>query len=150
MTKLQPTARLVLSLFRAFEQNLLQQLKTRGIRDITLSHLNILRHLNDEGMKISQLAQDALLSKQLVGRIVKELEQKRYLQISPDPNDQRIKFVRYTAKGKSLISTAIEIISAFEQHYKNLLGNDEYSCFRKQLGLLTALHLQQEVKDGTQ
>lgn len=144
MTQYQPTARLVHSLFRTFEQALLQQLSMRGITDVTPSHLNVLRHLNNAGMKLGELAQDAGLSKQLIGRIVKELEQKAYLQISADPSDGRVKFVDYTAKGTSLIATAVEIVSEFERRYENLLGSDEYNLFRKQLSELTDLHIKQE------
>ena len=143
MTHFLPTARLVISLFRAFEQELIRQLSTRGITDVTPSHLNILRHLNNGGMQISQLAKDAVLSKQLVGRIVKELEQKGYLQLSPDPADGRVKFVRYTTKGTSLIATAVEIVTDTEQRYEKLLGSVEYKLFRKQLSRLTTLHTAQ-------
>jgi len=147
MSNFKPTARLLLSLFRTFEQALLQQLENRGVTNVTPSHLNILRHLNNEGMKISQLAHDAALSKQLVGRIVKELEQKGYLQVLSDANDRRIKFVEYTPKGAALITAATEIVTAIEQRYETALGRDEYRHFRKQLALLTTLHSTQSDHD---
>jgi len=144
MTTHQPTARLVLKLFRGFEQSLLEQLASQGITDVTPSHLNILRHLNNEGMMISQLAQDATLSKQLVGRIVKELAAKGYLKITDDQNDRRIKFVSYTKKGTALIALAVEIVNAIEQQYETVLGKDGYDQFRNTLTQLSAIHSQQE------
>ena len=148
MTTRQPTARLVLKLFRGFEQSLLEQLATQAITDVTPSHLNILRHLNNEGMMISQLAQDAALSKQLVGRIVKELATKGYLKITDDQNDRRIKFVSYTKKGMILITLAVEIVDAIEQQYKTALGKAGYDEFRNTLTQLSAIHSQQEKHDA--
>jgi DNA-binding MarR family transcriptional regulator len=148
MTTHQPTARLVLKLFRGFEQSLLEQLATHNITDVMPSHLNILRHLNNEGMMISQLAQDAALSKQLVGRIVKELAAKGYLKITDDQNDRRIKFVSYTKKGTSLIALAVEIVNDIELQYETALGKDGYDQFRNTLTQLSAIHSQQEKHDA--
>ena len=148
MTKYQPTARLILKLFRDFERSLLEQLASQGITDVTPSHLNILRHLNNEGMMISQLAQDAALSKQLVGRIVKELAAKGYLKITEEQNDRRIKFVSYTKKGTILITHAIEMVDAIEQQYKTALGKTGYDQLRNALNQLSAIHSQQEKHDA--
>jgi len=147
MSDFQPTARLLLALFRAFERELLHQLASSGITDVTPSHLNIIRHLDNNGMMISRLAQDAALSKQLVGRIVKELEAKGYLKVTPDPVDRRIKYVRYTSKGSSLIANAVEIVSTIEQRYESELGSTEYHQFRNQLNELIALHSQSGIDD---
>ena len=148
MTMHQPTARLVLKLFRGFEQSLLEQLALQGITDVTPSHLNILRHLSNEGMMISQLAQDAALSKQLVGRIVKELAAKGYLKITEEQNDRRIKFVSYTKKGTTLITLAVETVDAVEQQYKTALGKAGYEQFRNALTQLSAIHSHQEKHDA--
>ncbi|MBL1259545.1 MAG: winged helix DNA-binding protein [Thiotrichaceae bacterium] len=144
MTTLKPTARLVLKLFRGFEQTLLEQLATHRITDVTPSHLNILRHLNNEGMMISQLAQDAALSKQLVGRMVKELTTKGYLNITEEQHDRRVKFVHYTEKGSELISRAVEIVADIELQYETALGKVEYERFRNTLAQLSAIHTQED------
>ncbi|HED40299.1 MAG TPA: MarR family transcriptional regulator [Chromatiales bacterium] len=145
MKPFQPTPRLVLLLFRAFEVSLLQQLHHNGVSDVTPSHLNVLRHLDNRGMKISLLAQDAALSKQLVGRIVKELVEKGYLKISPDASDGRAKFVCYTEKGRSLIKAATRIVAEIERNYEKELGSSEYKRFRKQLTQLTTTHQKEAV-----
>jgi len=140
MRSFKPTARLVLKLFRDFEQALLEQLAAHNITDVTPSHLNVLRHLNNEGMMISQLAHDAALSKQLVGRIVKELAAKNYLVISEDQKDRRIKFVNYTDKGTKLISHAVEIVNTIELQYERTLGKTAYNQFRSTIIQLSAIH----------
>lgn len=144
MSKQQPTARLLLKLFRAFEQELLHHLADAGITDVTQSHLNILRHLDNDGMQITRLAHDAALSKQLVGRIVRELAHKGYLEVTADPDDGRGKFVRYTPKGSALINRAVVTVSAIEQRYQNALGSKQYHLFREQLEQLFRLHTNQE------
>lgn len=147
MNKDQPTARLLLTLFRAFEQELLHDLANQGVTDVTQSHLNILRHLNNNGMQISHLARDAALSKQLVGRIVKELAQKGYLELTTDPDDARAKFICYTPKGSALIKHAVEIVTSIEQRYQTALGSEHYHQFRQQLEQLLMVHVNQEKSD---
>ncbi|MCF6325072.1 MAG: winged helix DNA-binding protein [Gammaproteobacteria bacterium] len=144
MTTDQPTARLLLKLFRDFEQTLLEQLAAHNITDVAPSHLNILRHLNNEGMMISQLAHDAALSKQLVGRVVQELAAKHYLMITEDQKDRRIKYVNYTDKGTRLISHAVEIVNAIELQYERALGKTAYNQFRSTITQLSAIHSKQE------
>ncbi|MDH5300842.1 MAG: MarR family transcriptional regulator [Gammaproteobacteria bacterium] len=132
----EPTGRLLLNLFRKFESAALTTLATQGFADVTLSHLNVLRHLNPEGMRQVALAKDAGLSKQAVGAIVKELEVKGYLQVVPDDTDGRAHKVIYTAKGKRWLDAAIRVIAAIENDYRLTLGETRYQQLRDDLILL--------------
>lgn len=129
----QPTTRLLLKAFRQFESELLLALAARGFDDISTSHLNLIRHLNPEGMKLSDLAKDAALSKQAISKISRSLIEKNYLEIQDDPIDARAKIIRFTPKGELLINTAVPLVIQIEQSYLRLLGEQGYQAFREAL-----------------
>jgi len=128
-----PTGRLLIWLFRRFEDDLLLALAKEGFNDITASHLNLIRHLNPEGMKLSALAQDAALSKQAITKIAGNLSNKSYIEIIDSSQDKRAKIIRFTPKGNRLITTAMSIVKNIEQHYLNVLGEQQYLALRQAL-----------------
>lgn len=129
----QPTARLMILAFREFERGLLFELKKQGISDVTLADFNVLRHLDPEGLQLTILAEHAGLSKQGVGKMVKDLEGKGYLKVKTDKHDARAKVVTYTRKGESLIHKAIVIVCEVEKRYEILLGSRNYQNLRESL-----------------
>jgi len=136
-----PVARLLLDAFRAFESDLAQNLASKGFTNVTTSNFNVLRHLNPEGMHLSDLARDAQISKQAIGKMVKDLEKKGYVELIPDVNDARAKFVRHTAKGKTLIKFAISVVTDMEMSYQSLLGKKEYNNLRQSVSKVLNWHL---------
>ena len=136
-----PTARLLLDAFRAFESELAQSLEIKGFSDVTTGNFNVLRHLNPEGMRLSELAKDARISKQAIGKMISELEHKGYVELIPDEFDGRAKSVRFTVKGHNLIKRAIAIVSEMENQYQSLLGKCEYNIFRQTVYKIGEWHL---------
>jgi len=132
----QSTGRLLINAFRAFEKNLLAELLQRYFSDITPSHLNVIRHLNPEGMKLIELAKDATLSKQAISKICNNLEQKGYIQLMNDSTDGRAKMVSFTPKGVSLIDAATNITKNIETQYYDILGEEQYKRLRESLKTL--------------
>ena len=128
-----PVARLMIRAFRHFETELLRRLQAQGVDDITYSNLNVIRHLDRTGLRLSELARDAGMSKQAIGKLVGELERKGYVRLVPDSADGRAKRVQYTRKGQRLIDTAIEIVTQMEQAYIATLGETHYTRLRKTL-----------------
>ena len=128
-----PTGRLLLRAFRAFEESIIEALKEKNISDIQLSHLNVIRHLDPQGMHLVDLARDATLTKQAASKIVKDLKAKGYLDDIEDENDKRAKRIVYTAKGRKLIEDATTIVSELEEHYQQQLGERNYKTLRKTL-----------------
>lgn len=139
-----PTARLLLDAFRAFESDLANKLLAKGFDDITPGNFNILRHLNPEGMRLTELARDAQISKQAIGKMIKELEEKGYVQLIPDQTDGRAKFVHLTSKGKKMINLATTLVAKMEESYQTLLGKKAYMQLRQSVGQLSAWHQQKE------
>ncbi|HFE37411.1 MAG TPA: hypothetical protein ENK06_03190 [Gammaproteobacteria bacterium] len=133
-----PIGRLLINAFRAFERELLNRLQSQGFDDVTLSHLNVIRHLNPEGMRLIELAHDATLSKQAITKITQNLKQKAYIIISNDPEDGRAKMIYFSPRGTALVKTAISITQAIESEYLETLGKPQFKSLRKSLQTLSS------------
>lgn len=131
--ELQPTARLMLMAFRHFEEYLSERLKGRGFDNIKPSHFNILRHLNPEGMRQVDLARDAGISKQAVGKMVGELAEVGFVEVVDDNKDKRAKLVVYTESGRDLIEQSVQIVRELEIKFSEILGVDSYANLRTSL-----------------
>ena len=140
-----PTARLFLDAFRTFENDLASTLQTRGYTDITSGNFNVMRHLNPEGMRLTELAHEAQISKQAIGKMIAELETKGYVQLTPDESDGRAKFVSFSQKGEQLIALAVEFVKEIEDQYQSILGKNNYQQLRDMVWQIQNWHL----KKGT-
>jgi len=141
-----PAARLLLDGFRAFENELAKIIDSKGITNVTRENFNVLRHLNPEGMHLSELAKDAQISKQAIGKMVRDLEHKGYVELIPDETDARAKYVRLTSKGQKLIDLASSIVSKMENDYQSLLGKKNYNNFRLSVSRICRWHRNKEKK----
>lgn len=135
-----PLARLLLKAFRGFEERLLQHLADAGHDDVSASHIHLLRHLDPGGLRMSQLAADAGLSKQAVSQLVRPLIQRDLVALTPDPDDGRAKRVVWTDHGQLVLQAAIRAATEIESDYIDLLGEETYLATRTTLERLIAHH----------
>lgn len=127
------TARLWLKLFRSFEKQLYDSLGDKGFDDISSMHFNIIRHLDPTGLTVSELAKDAGITKQAVGKIAGDLADKGYLAIEQSAEDRRVKYVNYTPKGEALLEQLIKQNIKIEKKYQKILGAENYQQMREDL-----------------
>jgi DNA-binding MarR family transcriptional regulator len=76
-------------------------LSSAGYGDIRSAHLPVIQALarNPSGMRATELANYARITKQSMGYLVDHLDAGGYVQRAPDPTDQRAKVVRLTPRG---------------------------------------------------
>ena len=129
----QPTARLLLRVLRRFEEALQERLHADDFDDVTVAQTNVLRHLNPEGMRQSELAHDAGISKQAASQAVRALQSRDLVRVEQDPTDARARRVVYTERGQALIHCAIDHIGALEGEWMSALGEAEYRQLRSLL-----------------
>lgn len=140
MNESQPTARGLIQLFRAFEDDVLARLAQHGYTDVTPGHLNVLRHLDPGGLRVGQLARDAGLTKQAVSKTVEGLVARGYLKMETDPEDARARWVRYTARGRQLVAASVEEIAGVEARWQRELGAAGHAALRDGLRRLLRLY----------
>lgn len=107
---------------RSYSDLALIKLRDYGHDGLTLFHTALISNLDLEGTRITTLAQRAGVSKQAMGQLVVDLEQRGYIERLPDPNDGRASLVKFTEKGWQLLQDAYRVKKTIEAEYTAILG----------------------------
>jgi DNA-binding MarR family transcriptional regulator len=130
------------SLFREPYQTYLSWLygklkQQEGFDDVRVTHSTVLRRITLDGVRITDLAERAGMTKQSMAYLVDDLTALGYVALAPDPTDGRAKLVVPTKKGESLLEAARRLGELYEQHVAKLIG---VSDARKLRALLEELN----------
>ncbi len=87
---------------RAMEARLLAELAAAGFDDITPAQGRIAARIGPAGTRLTDLAEQALVTKQTAGHLVDQLERAGYVRRDPDPTDKRARLVRMAERGQDL------------------------------------------------
>jgi DNA-binding MarR family transcriptional regulator len=132
--------RLFLRAHRAFSELAYQKLSTYGHHGLSVSHTGLLAHLDLDGTHISVLAERAGVTKQAMGQLVADLEQKGYVTRVPDEADRRAILVRFTQAGWQFLQDAYRVKQEIEAEYTKILGAEQMAQLRELLTLLVEHH----------
>lgn len=124
--------------FQAIVTGIDEGLKVRGFTDLRPAHFAIFQHIQPEGSRISQLAEQAQITKQSMGSLVDHLMACGYVERTPDPEDGRAKIVRLTEQGWDLNHAAREVLSQIEQEWAKQVGNERMAQLKQTLQDLIA------------
>ena len=118
---------------RAYSERAVELLHEKGFADITLFHTALISNLDAEGTRITTLADRAGVTKQAMGQLAHELEQKGYIERKKDVSDARASLVCFTELGKDFLRAAFAVKLTIETEYAALLGEKELVELRNQL-----------------
>lgn len=107
--------------------------------DVRPAHFTAFQHIPPEGIRLTALADAALMTKQSMGYLVDDLEALGYVERVPDPTDRRAKVVRLTARGRAVEETVRKVIRQIEADWAARLGQEEYQHLTRLLRALIAL-----------
>ena len=127
-------SRLLLSL----QDELFSRLAEAGYDDLHPRHGAVLAYLDEDGIRATELARLSGRHKQIIGRIVDELEQLGYVERRPDPEDRRAKLIFPTQRGLEQVRLEDEIIANIEARHAQRIGARTYADFRDILRTLVA------------
>jgi DNA-binding MarR family transcriptional regulator len=102
------------------------------------AHGNVLQFLDDDGTRVSVLAERAQMSKQSMAELVAHLERHGYVERVPDPADGRARLVRATARGRKTYAIASEVVAEVEAELTAQLGATDMRKLRALLERLNA------------
>ena len=125
--------------FQAIVARIDEGLRARGFTDLRPAHFAIFQHIQPEGSRISQLAEQAQITKQSTGSLVDHMMACGYVERLPDPEDGRAKIVRLTERGWELDNAAREILSQIEQDWAEQVGDERMAQLKQTLKDLIAL-----------
>jgi DNA-binding MarR family transcriptional regulator len=126
------SAALMFIVHRAAESRIFKVLRTEGY-DLTLAQCRIAQRLSPHGIRVTDLAEQAQVTKQTAGALVDELEGAGYLLRRPDPADARARLVTLTDKGHALCARAAAEIATIEKEWREHLGTKTYGQLRDAL-----------------
>jgi DNA-binding MarR family transcriptional regulator len=110
----------------------------RGHPEIRPVHGNVMQFLDDDGTRVSVLAQRAQITKQSMAELVAHLERLGYVERGPDPSDGRAQLVRATPRGRQLYPIAREVVAELEAEWTRRLGRAKMRQLRALLEELNA------------
>lgn len=127
----EPIHELLSLLYRHFSSEFEAAMAAAGFDDVTLAHgTNVLRFLDDDGVRIGMLAELSGLSKQAVSQQVAYLQAHGYVTVETDLTDSRAKLVRNTERGVRCRGVARPLFGTIETRWQRQLGRTELNDLR--------------------
>jgi DNA-binding MarR family transcriptional regulator len=114
----------------SLQDELFERLADAGYDDLHPRHGPVLAYLDKDGVRATELARLSGRHKQIIGRIVDELEEFGYVERRPDPADRRAKLIFPTDRGLDMIRIADQAVADIEARHSGEVGARTYAQFR--------------------
>ncbi len=137
-TKRQDFVALLYTAADALVAELSARLEQAGYGDVRQAHGCVFGNLAPDGMRLTELAELAGMTKQGVGEAVSDLERLGYAERVADPSDGRAKIIRLTDRGRAAQRAGFEIIGVIESEWAQRFGAERVEEMRALLAELTA------------
>jgi len=126
---------------RAAEAQVFEALQAAGFSDLTMAQCRLAQRLSPDGVRLTELAEQAQITKQTAGALLDELERNGYVTRLPDPADARARLVVLSERGTALCLAATRGVARIEARWQAHLGAATYRQLR------TSLITLQEITD---
>lgn len=131
------------ALFAEFNRDLAEA----GFTDIRPTHGCAFRFIGPDGLRLTDLASLADITKQSAGEIVTDLERSGYVERVPDPADKRAKLIRLTARGERAQQVGFALLAEIEQRWAERYGVADVAALREALEAITVGELPSRVPE---
>jgi DNA-binding MarR family transcriptional regulator len=128
-----PLARLLALCSAQFSQQLLQALWDAGFTDQRMVYDKVFPFVPPEGIRLTDLADRAGMTKQAMSELVNDLVEMGYLRRTPDPTDGRAKLIAFTDRGWAAVKTVLSSFQETEAALVARLGNRRMTELRRTL-----------------
>jgi DNA-binding MarR family transcriptional regulator len=116
---------------RAMEARLLATVTAEGFDDLTLAQARLAARIGPHGTRLTDLAEQALVTKQTAGHLVDRRV--------PDPTDARARLVQIAERGQALVAIARRVEAEVEAEWTAHLGEEATAQLRAALTRLREL-----------
>jgi DNA-binding MarR family transcriptional regulator len=114
----------------SLQDELFERLAQAGYHDLHPRHGVVLAYLDEDGIRATELARLSGRHKQIIGRLVDELEDLGYVERRPDPADRRAKLIFPTQRGLDQVRLGDQILADVEARHSREVGARTYAQFR--------------------
>ena len=134
-----PLIALLQDVQRQMGDELHARLRNLGYEEIRPAHGCVFGNMQPHGVRLTDIAERARITKQSVGEIVTNLEELGYVERIPDPDDKRAKLVRLTARGQEAQDAALATFAEIEAEWGERIGKRKLATLRAALEELSLL-----------
>jgi DNA-binding MarR family transcriptional regulator len=106
--------------------------------DIRPTHGCVFRYVQGEGLRLTDIAERADMTKQSVGEIVDDLVGRGYVQRIPDPEDRRAKLICLTERGEEAQAYGRRLFAKVEKRLGERYGAERIAALRELLEEIAA------------
>ncbi|MFC8673561.1 MarR family winged helix-turn-helix transcriptional regulator [Streptomyces griseorubiginosus] len=122
--------------YRALENRIFARLAEAGFDDFTPAQARVMQRIGPNGTRLTELAEQAQITKQTAGFLVDQLEKAAYVVRVPDPTDKRARLVCLADKAASAQRIAAAVVAEVEKEWEAHLGSRRMKQLREALTLL--------------
>lgn len=115
---------LLLIPYRSMEARVFAALAAAGFADFTPAQARVFQRIAPGGSRLTDLAEQAQITKQSAGFLVDQLAKAGYVERVPDPTDARARLVRIAPRGARAVPLAAAVVAEVEAEWAAHLGAD--------------------------
>jgi DNA-binding MarR family transcriptional regulator len=119
--------------YRATETRVFEALAAAGFDDITTAQGRVFARIGPDGSRVTQLAEQAQVTKQTAGFLVDQLERAGYVRRVADPADARARLVQIAPRGQAAVAVARAAEAQVEAEWTRHLGSQAAGQLRRAL-----------------
>ncbi len=119
--------------YRAMETRVFRALADAGFDDFTPAQARIFQRIGPDGTRLTELAEQAQVTKQTAGALVDQLERAGYVERRPDPTDARARLVCIAERGAATQPIAAAFVAQIEAEWTAHLGERAMAQLRRSL-----------------
>jgi DNA-binding MarR family transcriptional regulator len=122
--------------YRYSEDRMFRALQDAGFDDWTLAQCRVFQRIAADGSHLTDLAEQAQVSKQSAGVMVDQLERLGYVRRVPDPADGRARLIVIEARGRRAVEVAQVAFEEILAEWKAYLGTRNFTLLQQILDQL--------------
>ena len=122
--------------YRYMEDRIFRAIQDAGFDDWTLAQARVFQRIAAGGSRLTDLADQAQMSKQSAGVLVDQLEHLGYVRRAPDPTDGRARLIVIEERGRRAAEVAATTSSEILAEWRDYLGTRNFTLLRQILDQL--------------
>jgi DNA-binding MarR family transcriptional regulator len=122
--------------YRWLENRVFAALAEAGYTDVTTAQMRLAQRIGPSGSRLTDLAEQAQVTKQTAGYLVDQLERAGWVERVPDPTDGRARLVRLTDRAQQAVPIAAAAVAQVTAEWHAHLGGRRMEQLRR---ILTSL-----------
>lgn len=122
--------------YRYMEDRIFRTLQDAGFDDWTLAQCRVFQRVDPDGSRLTELADQAQMSKQSAGVLVDELQRLGYVRRVPDPTDGRARLIVIEQRGRRAVEVAMATRDEILAEWQAYLGTRNFALLHQILDQL--------------